>query len=80
MDPSECFANDSSLWELEILQNHYYPKVSAMANIFSNSLAKPSYNLEDFFDHSYKSLLEIEISSKKSSQAVATKILFPDIF
>jgi U3 small nucleolar RNA-associated protein 19 len=81
MDPSSCCAKDSSLWELEILKKHYYPKVSAMAIIFAESLAKPSYDLEDFFDHSYKSLMEIELSSKKSlAPKTTTTTIFSELF
>ncbi len=56
VDPSKSNAIESSLWELEILQRHYVPAVSVMAKIFEDSLAKPSYDLEDFFDHSYKTV------------------------
>ena len=81
LDPSECRAKDSSLWEIEILKKHFYPKVSALAAIFQESLAKPSYNLEDFFDHSYKSLVEIEMNPKKKClSAPSSKSIFPDAF
>ena len=56
VDPSKSNAIESSLWELEILKRHYVPAVSVMAKIFEDSLAKPSYDLEDFFDHSYKTV------------------------
>ncbi|KAJ2999668.1 hypothetical protein HDV02_002156 [Globomyces sp. JEL0801] len=65
LDPNESNAVDSCLWELESLKRHYCPTVSKLALIFEDSLAKPSYDLEDFFDHSYKTLIDAEVHSKK---------------
>ncbi|KAL8798008.1 MAG: hypothetical protein Q9182_007038 [Xanthomendoza sp. 2 TL-2023] len=61
-DPMKSKAVDSSLWELETLQSHYHPNVATMAKIISEQFTKQAYNLEDFLDHSYKSLLSAELS------------------
>ena len=55
-DPMESNAIDSSLWELETLQSHYHPNVSAIASIISQQFLKQTYNLEDFLDHTYGSV------------------------
>lgn len=60
LNPLETNALNSSLWELEALMNHYHPNVATLAKIFAQPFRKPSYNLEDFLDWSYTSLLESE--------------------
>lgn len=52
-DPMKCNALQSSLWEMQTLQNHFAPNVSTLAKIFNEQFTKPSYNLEDFLDHTY---------------------------
>ncbi|ANB14043.1 Noc4p [Sugiyamaella lignohabitans] len=59
-DPLLTNAFDSSLWELEVLQTHYHPNVSTLAKIMSQPFRKPQYLLEDFLDHSYKTLFDAE--------------------
>lgn len=59
-DPQKTGALGSSLWELETLQSHYHPNIATLAKIFSEPFRKPSYNLEDFLDWTYKSLLDSE--------------------
>ncbi|KAM0450201.1 hypothetical protein ACHAO4_006621 [Trichoderma viride] len=61
-DPIETGAIDSSLWELVQLQSHYHPNVATIAKIVSEQFTKQSYNMEDFLDHSYASLLDAEIA------------------
>lgn len=53
LDPYECQAIDSSLWEVQTLSQHYYANVSTLAKIFGEQFLKPKYNLEDFLDHTY---------------------------
>lgn len=53
LDPYECNALESSLWEVQTLTQHYYANVSTLAKIFSEQFLKPKYNLEDFLDHTY---------------------------
>lgn len=59
-DPMETHAIESSLWEIVMLQSHYHPNVATLAKIISEQFTKQSYNLEDFLDHSYGSMLEAE--------------------
>ncbi|PVH84240.1 CBF-domain-containing protein [Cadophora sp. DSE1049] len=59
-DPMETKAIESSLWEIVTLQSHYHPNVATLAKIISEQFTKQSYNMEDFLDHSYGSMLEAE--------------------
>ncbi|KAF7543491.1 hypothetical protein G7Z17_g10698 [Cylindrodendrum hubeiense] len=61
-DPMETQAMESCLWELVQLQSHYHPNVATISKIISEQFTKQSYNIEDFLDHSYATLLEAEIS------------------
>ncbi|KAI9794312.1 MAG: hypothetical protein M1833_000403 [Piccolia ochrophora] len=61
-DPMRTNAIESSLWEIEMLQSHYHPNVATLARIISEQFTKQSYNLEDFLDHSYGSMLTAELS------------------
>ena len=55
-DPMETGAIDSCIWEIVQLQSHYHPNVATIARIVSEQFTKPSYNMEDFLDHSYHSV------------------------
>ncbi|KAH7408431.1 CBF/Mak21 family-domain-containing protein [Phaeosphaeria sp. MPI-PUGE-AT-0046c] len=61
-DPMLSNAIESSVWELEALQSHYHPNVATLAKIISEQFTKRSYNLEDFLDHSYTALLDVELN------------------
>ncbi|KFA80238.1 hypothetical protein S40288_04540 [Stachybotrys chartarum IBT 40288] len=61
-DPMETRAIESCVWELVQLQSHYHPNVATIAKIISEQFTKHSYNMEDFLDHSYASLLEAEMA------------------
>lgn len=58
-DLNNTRAIESSLWELETLQTHYYPNVATIAKIMSVKFTKPKYNLEDFLDHSYDTVCSV---------------------
>ncbi|VVT51399.1 uncharacterized protein SAPINGB_P003083 [Magnusiomyces paraingens] len=60
MDPLYTNAIESSLWELETLQTHYHPNVATLTRIISEQFTKESYNMEDFLDMSYSTLMEAE--------------------
>jgi len=60
-DPMLTNAIDSSIWEIETLQSHWHPNVAMLAKIISEQFTKQNYNLEDFLDHSYNTLVEAEI-------------------
>lgn len=63
-DPMETHAIDSCIWEVVQLQTHYHPNVATIAKIVSEQFTKQFYNMEDFLDHSYASLLEAEMGKK----------------
>ncbi|RYO75059.1 hypothetical protein DL766_000871 [Monosporascus sp. MC13-8B] len=75
-DPMETRAIDSCLWEVVQLQSHYHPNVATIAKIVSEQFTKQSYNVEDFLDHSYSSLLDAEIS-KQIKKAPVVEFLIP---
>ncbi|KKY32171.1 putative nucleolar complex protein 4 [Diaporthe ampelina] len=60
-DPMETRAINSCIWEIVQLQSHYHPNVATIAKIVSEQFTKQVYNMEDFLDHSYASLLEAEM-------------------
>lgn len=60
-DPMETHAIDSCIWEVVQLQSHYHPNVATITKIVSEQFTKQIYNMEDFLDHSYGSLLEAEM-------------------
>ncbi|KAM3484787.1 hypothetical protein MY8738_001906 [Beauveria namnaoensis] len=60
-DPMKTQAIESSFWELVQLQSHYHPNVATIAKIVAEQFTKHSYNMEDFLDHSYASLLDAEM-------------------
>ncbi len=64
LDPMATNAIESSLWEIHTLQSHYHPNVAAIAKIISEQFTKANYNLEDFLDHSYATMLDAELSKK----------------
>ena len=63
-NPLHTRAIESSLWELETLQNHYHPNVATLAKIISQPFRKPQYILEHFLDGSYQDLIDSEKSRK----------------
>ncbi|KIW04040.1 uncharacterized protein PV09_04862 [Verruconis gallopava] len=69
-DPMETQAIDSSVWEIVTLQSHWHPNVATLAKIVSEQFTKQSYNLEDFLDHSYKSLLDAELGKEMKKTPV----------
>ncbi|KAK6385866.1 Maturation and nuclear export of 40S ribosomal subunits interacting protein [Exophiala oligosperma] len=69
-DPQLTGAIDSSLWELETCQSHYHPTVASIARIISEQFTKQQYNLEDFLDHGYASMMESEFKKKDKKPPV----------
>lgn len=59
-DPLKTGAMGSSLWEMETLMSHYHPNIATLAKIFGEPFKKPNYNMEDFLDWSYLTLMESE--------------------
>ncbi|RFU25849.1 hypothetical protein B7463_g10485, partial [Scytalidium lignicola] len=63
-DPMETQAIGSCLWEIVMLQSHYHPNVATLAKIISEQFTKHAYNIEDFLDHSYGSMLDAELEKE----------------
>ena len=63
-DPMLTRAIDSSLWELETLRHHFHPNVATLAKIVGEQFTKRDYQLEDFLDHSYSTLIEAEVGKE----------------
>ncbi|CAL9736674.1 nucleolar complex protein 4 [Monosporozyma servazzii] len=61
-DPETTHAFESSLWELSTLMDHYHPNVATLARIFKQPFKKLHYNMEDFLDWNYDSLINAELS------------------
>ncbi|EGW32994.1 uncharacterized protein SPAPADRAFT_60319, partial [Spathaspora passalidarum NRRL Y-27907] len=68
-NPMNTRAIGSSLWELETLMTHYHPNIATLAKIFGEPFRKHSYNMEDFLDWSYISLLESESTRRYKTLA-----------
>lgn len=64
-DPTLTNAIESSLWEIETLQSHYHPNVAALARIISEQFTKQAYNLEDFLDYTYQSMLLADLGTEE---------------
>ncbi|KAL2408290.1 Nucleolar complex protein 4 [Exophiala dermatitidis] len=69
-DPQVTNAIDSSLWELDTLRSHYHPTVASIARIIAEQFTKQQYNLEDFLDHGYSSLLQSDLNKKDKKPPV----------
>ena len=63
-NPTLTNAIDSSLWELYAQKQHYHSAVSTLARIFEEAFTKPNYNLEDFLDHGYHTLIDAELGKE----------------
>ncbi|GEQ67243.1 hypothetical protein JCM33374_g907 [Metschnikowia sp. JCM 33374] len=79
-DPLNTGAMGSSLWELETLMTHFHPNVATLAKIFGEPFRKPSYNMEDFLDWSYLTLLESEKTRKYKGMASLEYEEWPSLF
>ena len=79
-DPQVTNAIDSSLWELETCQSHYHSAVASIARIISEQFTKQQYNLEDFLDHGYASLIESEFKKKEKKAPVVEYTIPKKIF
>lgn len=67
-EPSESRALESSLWELQSLQNHYYPDVAQAAAILNQSLSEIEDDISGLLELSASELFDKEI--KKTSAKV----------
>ena len=68
-DPSECEALQSSLWELETLRQHYYPKVKSVVELLEKKTSKTEMDMSVFFESSYETLFNDECTEITKSNA-----------
>ena len=71
-NPVKCRALQSSLWELVVLEKHYYPAVATLAKSIGRveEDKAPLYNVEEFTNHTYASLFDQE--KKKKTKTTLT--------
>ncbi|KAF2070612.1 hypothetical protein CYY_008069 [Polysphondylium violaceum] len=69
-DPAKCNALKSSLWELQILRDHYAPEVSKMAKVFDSGL-KNTIDMNEFSSVSYQSMYELSFKKKSADVPLA---------
>jgi U3 small nucleolar RNA-associated protein 19 len=66
-DPISTEALESCLWELVMLRDHYNPNVARFCGILAEQFTKPTFNTEEFLEHSYASArLPVSISYENS--------------
>ncbi|XP_068127696.1 nucleolar complex protein 4 homolog isoform X2 [Hyperolius riggenbachi] len=66
-DPAKSRALESSLWEIEALQNHYYPNVVRAANVISRNLSSQESEISELLELSSYELFEKEMKKKFKS-------------
>ncbi len=74
-DPTKSRALQSSLWELAVLERHYYAPVASLAkSIGTRQESKaPPHIIEDFTNHTYKSLFDQERKKRSEKTALTFK-------
>lgn len=74
-DPTKARALQSSLWELAVLERHYYAPVATLAkSIGTPEEAKaPLHDIEEFSRHTYKSFFDHERKKRSKRTALAFK-------
>ncbi|KYQ92912.1 hypothetical protein DLAC_05505 [Tieghemostelium lacteum] len=70
VDPAKCNALKSSLWELQLLRDHYAPQVSKIMKIFDSDF-KDLVDLDEFSSISYPLMYEMSFKKKSSSTPLA---------
>ena len=79
-DPLKTQAINSSLWEVETLMSHYHPNIATLAKIFGEPFRKHSYNMEDFLDWNFQTLLDAEKTRKYKGVAALEFETFDKVF
>jgi len=72
-DPAKCNAIHSSLWELEVMSQHYCPSVSRLVKIFEGDFDKKEHDVLSIIEQSFESLFYVEI--KKKSKGVTPLVV-----
>ncbi|KAM4810041.1 nucleolar complex protein 4 homolog [Rhinophrynus dorsalis] len=66
-DPAKSRALESALWELEVLQKHYYGDVVRAANVISRPLSAQESDISEFLEISSYELFDKELKKKFKS-------------
>lgn len=69
-DPAASRALDSSLWELQILQNHVLPRVANAAHFINNPLPSVEWNLSSLLDYTSDNMFAAELKKKQKTVPV----------
>ncbi|XP_037367249.1 nucleolar complex protein 4 homolog [Talpa occidentalis] len=63
-DPAKSRALESSLWELQALQHHYYPEVSKAASVINQALSVPEVPIAPLLELTAFELFEQDLKKK----------------
>ncbi|XP_066116976.1 nucleolar complex protein 4 homolog isoform X2 [Saccopteryx bilineata] len=74
-DPAKCRALESSLWELQALQQHYYPEVSKAASVINQVLSVPEVSIAPLLELTAFEIFERDLKKKKDSEAVPLEFI-----
>ncbi|XP_078410653.1 nucleolar complex protein 4 homolog [Cetorhinus maximus] len=66
-DPVKCRAMESSLWEIQTLQNHYHPDVASAAATINKTLSSQETDLSTLLDLSVAEIFEKEPKKRAKS-------------
>lgn len=78
-DPNSSRAIESSLWEIQLLQNHMLPNVSQSAkNLLSQPLSQ-EYNIGEYLELKENDLFDREISAKSKEYALTFERPLADV-
>ena len=74
-DPAKAKALQSSLWELDVLERHYYAPVATLAkSIGTPSEANaPPHSMDEFSSHTYTLLFDQERKKRSKKTALTFK-------
>lgn len=72
-DPAETQALRTSLWELVALERHYCPSIGPLAKSIGGKeeAQLPRHQIEEFLDHTYESLFEMERKNRNRKTPLA---------
>ena len=74
-DPAKTKALQSSLWELDVLERHYYAPVATLAKFIGtpSEANAPPHNMDEFSSHTYTSLFDQERKKRSKKTALTFK-------
>ncbi|XP_055971523.1 nucleolar complex protein 4 homolog isoform X2 [Sorex fumeus] len=74
-DPARSRALESSLWELQTLQQHYHPEVATAASVINHALSVPEVSIAPLLELSAFEIFERDL--KKTPESVPLEFLPP---